>query len=173
MSEAWIGLVGALAGTAVGGLITHLIERARFSREASREWVNLRRTKLEEIGKVTEELRLAYAEVAIAARAWKNGDRDSIHRLKEVTPPLARLVVLDHFYAPELETSLGALAGKLSELKAAMQDIATQPRLGSDRVNEDAYEKVLSTQAEFDDQCSSFLFRLVDVAKALSAGTAK
>lgn len=160
MSEVWIGLIGALSGTAVGGLVTYLVEHAKFRREKKWEWATLRREKLEEIGQVTEEFRQHYASVADAALKHSKGIMANLPRIEEASYPLPRLMVLIRFYAPELEAELGALADKENVVKATVAVLAERSRLDDGRFNLPALDALLRAEEDLGRHCAILLGRL-------------
>lgn len=100
MDTAWIGVVSALAGVMVGGIVESFRARAAFRRERSWALFDERRQHLEHIYEALEELQEAYGLVyADALLAIKRGRRSDIE-LRRV--PWARLRMLTHLYAPQL-----------------------------------------------------------------------
>lgn len=115
---AWIGVVSALGGVAVGGIVQGLSARAMFRREKTWTLGEQRKTRLEDVYEALDQLRQAYSdlwfsamilvELEPATRAALNAKDPSKFELS-VKVPWARLRMLVNMHFPELETTLAVV----------------------------------------------------------------
>lgn len=80
MDPAWVAVVGSLGGVAVGGAVTFLIERARWTREDRVRWSEARRALYARLLKALDDENEALNGLADAGDAWAREDDDAVSR---------------------------------------------------------------------------------------------
>jgi hypothetical protein len=95
-----------------------------------------------------------------AENSWPSPAEQAIY-------PLARLIVLIRFYAPELEPELGAVRKQEEAVKAAFVVLVEKSRIDNGRFNTSAFNAALDVEKLFDQRCADLLDRLADEAKGL------
>ena len=97
---AWVGAIAALAGVLVAGILNYFTSKKAFHRQVQWEQDRLIQQKLEEIGRVADEIQHHFTKFmlniieAIRSGEFLKDEGDVV--------PLAKLRLLITFYAPEL-----------------------------------------------------------------------
>jgi hypothetical protein len=161
--DAWLGLIGALAGVVVGALSEALRSKSTFWRERRWEARQERRKRLEEAFEAIGEIRQATTKLT------GNVGVALLHSLKEVdlsTPPVpyTRMSMLASLYLPELAAEVQGLLKARDAFMLVLYHCLEQ-RTASKDSRDKALERLKVASLAVDSQCDTVLASLSSLAR--------
>lgn len=102
----WIGVIGTILGTLVGGGLALLNTHLQFRHQVRRERQKLLLSKLEELHVVLSAFRKSYKTSTVDQVQKSLGADPSRRTEDEISVPIERLQLLVSFYTPELTALL-------------------------------------------------------------------
>lgn len=121
----WAGVVGTLGGVAIGGIVSHVVEGARFKRERATRIADIRREKLEELYQAIEHQRAAVASGMVHTMSIAGGLPQPEEVKKHDTSKLAMLVGID---LPTAQPALEAMESAFGTHGLRLAALIPRPR---------------------------------------------
>jgi hypothetical protein len=158
LGSEWVGVVGTLAGFVAGGIVTHVVERARFKRERGAQVADLRREKLEELYQAVERQRTAVAATIYHVQNLAAGMPIPDEAKHWDTSTLTLLTTI---YLP---TARPALDAAVSTLVVFVQQVTA---IDDDHANAEALKTAFGAADSFQRKAEELQRLTADAARAL------
>jgi hypothetical protein len=171
MMPAWIAAISALGGVLVGGLVQGFLARAAYRRQTALTVYQDRKARLEDLYEALEQLRESYGQ-GYGETVYVMGTQQPPNRSRPVTSvPWARLRMLVHLHAPELQAQLAAVEAAGPALGSAIANaiMKTQP---SPAVNAPLLAAMAAALGNLTAAVDAMRDAIVDSAKRLAHETA-
>jgi hypothetical protein len=166
--EAWLGLVGALGGVIISGILERVRLSSQIQLEKQRQYDQERRKKLEELFEVICEIRFGYGKSYINALQRVECSQNEPN---QAGLPVSRLKMLVNFYAPEASEALESFNNAREKYSSALGDTIGSEKLPkSDR--EKIHARLNATCAAVESSCDKLSEKVVQIASSLTPRTA-
>lgn len=152
--EAWLGLIGALGGVAITGILERLRVSDQLRLEKRLQYDQDRRTRLEELFEVIDEVRTTYNKSFTNAlmRVEHGRQEEQLSRL-----PISRMRMLVGIYAPPASDALAQF-----EVAYQKYSDALAATIGADKLPKPERQRILGDLARQSEAIDACCDRLAD-----------
>lgn len=131
MSDAWLGVIGALGGVMIADLLAHIRASTAFRREQMAEERKLVRDRLEELYQHLEDFKRLYSNAATRTQLRMAGK--AVEAEPQAQLPLARIRMLVGLYLPESMQEMNSLETTCGRFSDVLADTLFSPPTGIDK----------------------------------------
>ncbi len=160
MNSAWIAVIGTLAGSVMGGLISYFNTRQQLKHQEARERKKHHLDKLDEMFKAAGELPRLFWDNAISAHL-REETIDDIGMIRSSVSHVERLSFLSGAYFPELFEQVHTILNCCAKCQNLLNDARQAREKGSAMKMSETLRESLSA---LDKACSAAQTKIAEMA---------